>query len=294
MNRAVKAFIAIASTLAVALSLVVGMTGGHQSPLIGLGFVTMFVPTIAALVVGSAIREGLRIDWTRLPPAYLPVALFLIPLTLHVAMLSTVAVVGPLPWAEWLTPQADGFYHSPASRGWGVLTTPDLVARIATNAVVGLVVVSFLALFEEIGWRGWLLPRLMDRMGVRRAVLVTAILWAIWHVPFALSGIQHIDGMSSIRVAIAVPLGTVGAGLIIGWLWVRTESIWIVAFAHGAHNNWGQYAFKFMQDFAAPDPGLVLGAGIIGLSCVGTLLLIFGLSPRTALTATQTPKAQPL
>jgi membrane protease YdiL (CAAX protease family) len=32
------------------------------------------------------------------------------------------------------------------------------------------------------------------------------------------------------------------AGLIIGWLWLRTESIWLAAIAHGAMNNWGQYA----------------------------------------------------
>lgn len=34
----------------------------------------------------------------------------------------------------------------------------------------------------------------------------------------------------------------------IGRLWVRTESLWIAALTHGALNNWGQYAFKFMDD----------------------------------------------
>jgi hypothetical protein len=65
------------------------------------------------------------------------------------------------------------------------------------------------------------------------------------------------------------------AGLVIGWLWVRSESIWIVAIAHGALNNWGQYAFKFMRDFAAPGPMLLLGAGFLGLLIVGTCLVAF-------------------
>jgi membrane protease YdiL (CAAX protease family) len=55
-------------------------------------------------------------------------------------------------------------------------------------------------------------------------------------------------------------------GLIIGWLWLRTESIWLVAIAHGALNNWGQYAFKYMKDSVTPDAVssdlAVFGAGV--------------------------------
>ena len=53
---------------------------------------------------------------------------------MHTAMLPVVARVGPLPWQEWLTPQSDGLYHSPASRGWGVLTTNYSI--IGTNYAV--------------------------------------------------------------------------------------------------------------------------------------------------------------
>lgn len=68
------------------------------------------------------------------------------------------------------------------------------------------------------------------------------------------------------------PLITIGAGLVIGWLWLRTESIWMVALAHGAHNNWGQYAFKFMDDGGPggePRDLLVLAAGGLALLAVG-------------------------
>jgi hypothetical protein len=62
-----------------------------------------------------------------------------------------------------------------------------------------------------------------------------------------------------------MPIVIIGAGLIIGWLWVRTESIWMVALAHGALNNWGQYAFKFMRGPGQLGDGLVLGAGGLAL-----------------------------
>jgi membrane protease YdiL (CAAX protease family) len=177
-------------------------------------------------------------------------------------------------WQDWLTPQADGLYHTPASRGWGTLTTYGLVERIVLNAIVGLIVASFLSFFEEIGWRAWLLPRLMDRIGARRAVIATAIIWGIWHVPFQLSGIQHIDGISPVRLALTLPIGIAVMGLIIGWLWLRTESIWIVSLAHGALNSLGQYALKYMTESVNPNTDAVAGvAGVLAMLVVGVLLL---------------------
>jgi CAAX protease family protein len=203
------------------------------------------------------------------------VALFLIPGVFHAVMLPLMAIVeGGVQWQDWLTPQPDGLYHTPMSRGWGTLTIQGLVGHIVLNAAVGLAIVSFLAFFEEVRWRAWLLPRLRDRMGGRRAVMVSAIIWALWHVPFQLSGIQHIDGVSPMKLALTLPVGTVAAGLILGWLWLRTESIWLAAIAHGALNNWGQYAFKYMKESVTSDTDLaILGAGSLTLLIVGVFLL---------------------
>jgi hypothetical protein len=48
--------------------------------------------------------------------------------------------------------------------------------------------------------------------------------------------------------------------------------------AHGALNNWGQYAFKFMQDFTVPSPASVQATGFFALYLVGAVLLAFGAS----------------
>lgn len=145
-------------------------------------------------------------------------------------------------------------------------------SRIALNAVVGVGVVSVLAVFEEVGWRGWLLPRLMQRATPVQAVVLTSAIWAAWHVPLQLSGVQHIDGVSPVMLALSMPFDIFATGLVIGWLWLRTESIWIVALAHGALNNWGQYALKYMQFVEAPE-SVVAAAGFVGVLAVGTLLL---------------------
>lgn len=218
----------------------IGLTGGHESRLIGLAYLSMFIPTLSVVIVSFAMSEGPRIRWDRFPLRYVPIALFLIPAVLHAVMLpELVALEGPIQWQDWLTPQGDGLYHTPASRGWGILTISGLVGHIVLNGVIGLAANSVMAFFEEVGWRGWLLPRLWDRFGARRAVILTAMIWGFWHVPFQLSGIQHIEGVSPLTLAMIFPFGIMINGLIIGWLWLRTQSIWLVALAHGALNNWG-------------------------------------------------------
>jgi membrane protease YdiL (CAAX protease family) len=242
----------------------------------------MFFPAVALLAAIIAMNEPALINWRVLPVRYLPLALFLMPLVMHAVMLTlTIYFTRGLPWQAWLTPQLDGNFHTPPELGWGTLTRGELGLRIILNAVAGLVIVSFLAFFEEIGWRAWLLPRLMQRMGSQKSIVAVAAIWALWHVPFVLSGITHLAHVPVLSAALILPLGDLGAGMVIGWLWVRTESIWIVCVAHGALNYWGQYAFKYMQDQAsmsterafAPFEATVLTGGCLALFVLGVALL---------------------
>ena len=275
---AILVFVAICYTFSSALAAVIGFTGGHESAFIGLAYLSMFVPFGAMLIVSTGMNEPPRVHWNSFPLQYLPVALFLIPGVLHAVMIPMTAALGSrLHWQDWLTRQSDGLYHVPASLGWGMVRTEGLVGHILLNAIVGLVIVSFLAFFEEIGWRAWLLPRLANRIGARRAVLVTSLIWALWHVPFQLSGIQHINGVSPMKLALTMPLGIMATGLILGWLWLTTKSIWLVTIAHGASNNWGQYAFKYMTDSGRPDQDIeLILAGSLALLLVGAVLLWYG------------------
>src|SRR5918993_216820 len=44
------------------------------------------------------------------------------------------------------------------------------------------------ALGEEIGWRGYVLPRLQSKMSALSASLLIAPIWALWHLPLWLTG----------------------------------------------------------------------------------------------------------
>ena len=272
--KPILVYLGIAYALSIALSIVIGSTGGQTSPLIGFGIISMLIPAFAVVILSSTMNEGSLVKWNVFPLKYLPLALLLIPVVMHVVMLSmTIILEGKLSWQSWLNPGADGLYHTPAEKGWGVLTESGLIIHLITNAIIGLIMVSIMAFFEEIGWRGWLQPRLTERLGARRGIILTSVIWALWHVPFVFSGILRMDGVNTLTTAVIAPFGTFIVGLIIGWLWLRTKSIWIVSIAHGALNNWGQYAFKYMNDFTVADPAVVMVSGSLALLLIAIFLL---------------------
>ncbi len=78
---------------------------------------------------------------------------------------------------------------------------------------------------EELGWRGFLYPRLAERRGPLVAGLWTGMAWALWHVPTAVGG--------SASDAVLYLLGIVGISLPIAWLMERGgRNLWIGVLAH--------------------------------------------------------------
>ena len=266
-------FVTLAFAMSMGFSWLVATTGGPASPYVPYALVSMFFPAIAMIVTRVMTGEKLNIKWARFPLRYVPVALLLIPVATHAVMLATLyAIDGAIHWQAWLTPASDGLYHAPDSRGWGALTEQALIQRVALNALVGVAVVSVFAFFEEVAWRAWFLPRLAMSAGPTTAIFAVAALWALWHVPYALSGIHTVEGTPAERLALIMPVGHLGAGLIIGWLWMKTQSVWLAAIAHGALNNWGQLAFKYMDDVGGHDQTLLIAQNVTLLS-LGVLLL---------------------
>jgi hypothetical protein len=96
----------------------VRLTGGSSRALIGRAYLSMFVPAVAVLIVNSVMNEAPLVRWDCFLLKYLPFALFLIPGVLHAAMLPLMmAVESGVHWQDWLTPQADGLYHTPVREG---------------------------------------------------------------------------------------------------------------------------------------------------------------------------------
>lgn len=65
----------------------------------------------------------------------------------------------------------------------GVIHLPAKPVTWIITMLVTVFIGLFSALGEEYGWRGYLLPNLTKQYGKRKAVTITGLVWALYHVP---------------------------------------------------------------------------------------------------------------
>jgi len=130
------------------------------------------------------------------------------------------------------------------STGLGVFS-PQPFYKIAIFATAGLIMACLAALGEEIGWRGFLIPQLIKITTYTKAVLITGIIWAIWHYP-AIIYADYNRPTPLLFQIIVFTVAVLGYSSIAAWLRLKSKSIWPVVLWHGGHNLFIQQIFMMM------------------------------------------------
>jgi membrane protease YdiL (CAAX protease family) len=138
-----------------------------------------------------------------------------------------------------------------------------LVVPFAIGVVVSLVVVSV----EEIGWRGYMLTRLIDA-GVPRPILASGVIWGLWHVPLVLAGV-YAAGPSPALSAVLLMVSITAFGYVIARMRLETGSVWPAVVLHAAWNSIIQGPF----DGATSGAGATLWVGESGVLTALTLVV---------------------
>jgi membrane protease YdiL (CAAX protease family) len=87
---------------------------------------------------------------------------------------------------------------------------------------------------EEIGWRGYALPRLAARFGLARASIILGVIWAVWHLPLFFVRQADTYGQSFPVYLLQVTALSVALALV---YWRTHGSLLLTMLMHAATNN---------------------------------------------------------
>jgi membrane protease YdiL (CAAX protease family) len=130
---------------------------------------------------------------------------------------------------------------------------------------------------EEPGWRGFALPRMLERWGPVDASVRLGVVWAVWHMPlFVLVSDYDNAGTSAVSVIgmfFVFLLGlTIGFSVLQTWLYQRSGgSIFLAVLAHGAVNASSNFLPTTWLPTAAAFAAIGLLAVVVVIATHGRL-----------------------
>ena len=152
--------------------------------------------------------------------------------------------------------------------------------QILTSLTYAPILNSFVALGEEIGWRGYLYPALRRRFSIVQTHVLLGLIWSLWHLPINLQGYNYGRSYFAYPVLglVAMFLFCFSIGILLSWLLEKTGSIWASALFHGAINATAGLGLLFQLPGQKALSLLILGpspAGMLSvLPCLFLALLI--------------------
>ena len=220
----------------------------------------MWIPGVVSIALRIGFREGFLDAGFRAGRLRFWMIAYVVPLALAAATY----FVAWLMRQVYITPylqQQSMFGPLPFRLVWfnNHTETLGLISqRLAVVMTLGIIIGFLSGLGEEIGWRGYLLPKLV-KANVRYPILASGIIWGTWHVPFVLLTFQH---QRYITAVLYWTLCIVFA-IFIGWIRLASGSVFVAGMAHGAYNTF--YQDFFDHSFAGPHKWF--WAGEVGLLC---------------------------
>ena len=130
---------------------------------------------------------------------------------------------------------------------------------------------------EEWGWRGYLLPKMATQLPIVPTLLITGVIWGLWHAPLVALGHNYGTGYPTAPFGgiVAMCLWCILLAVFLSYVTIRTGSTLAAAFGHGALNGAVNGAVLFSLTGGNPFVG-PLCTGIVGglpLLAVAALML---------------------
>lgn len=244
--------------------------------------IVMFFPALSVVLTRIITKEGFQKDDVYLIPhfkgnlKYYLLAWFGIE-----ALILVGAVLYFFIFPECFDPEMGYLKATLTAQGQTEVTTVDLRNYVLLQFVVGILAPPFLNFIncfgEEWGWRGYLLPKLMERFSVVPALLISGMIWGLWHAPIIALGHNYGTGYPGYPYVgiLAMCIFCIVTGIILSYVTIKTKSCIPAVVGHATINGFASIGILFTSVehpynvFLGPLPvGLVGGVGLIVLAVI--------------------------
>ena len=150
-----------------------------------------------------------------------------------------------------------------------------LPSSTSIKASVGFLPICLLwGVLEEIGWRGFLVPRMSAHFPALGAAALVGLVWGLWHTPQMFFSDLPGDGAWKNRPMTGATLWVlqcISLGTILGWLQLKTGSFILPTLAHALNNFLGKISEPSFSGKANP-----MWTGTSGLAGIAASASIAG------------------
>lgn len=214
-KKAVAIFLIITFVLS-SICYYIRIKGGNAAA--GMTSILMWCPAIAAFIVHRIFYYKEKVlGWNRCNVQYILIGIFV-----------PIIYLGVSYGTYWI-----------ANRS-------SFTGEIYTKSIGYLLLLVLSSLFtatgEEIGWRGFLLPKLANMWNVKIAILISGLIWAVWHFPLMITSLYQ----SGPSIGYQLPMFTIeiiAITTIMACLRLKSKSVWPTIILHASHNFFDQIIY---------------------------------------------------
>ncbi len=245
----------------------------------------MFFPAIGVLLTRLLTKEGFKNAWLR-PHFKGNIGTYLLAYFGPGVLTVLGAVIYFLLFPESFDPELGYLRSTLEAAGVDADTSPVspssvILSQMLTALFLGPIM-NFVTCFgEEWGWRGYLLPKMAEKLPTVPMLLVNGIIWGLWHAPLTAIGHNYGVGYWGFPYTgiAAMCLFCIIMGVFLSYVSMKTKSCIPAVLAHGAINSIGAIGLYFTADggnrFVGPAPFGIVGAIPFIAAAVIMLVLSF-------------------
>lgn len=112
-----------------------------------------------------------------------------------------------------------------------------LVVFIVLKGILGTLGNLSSSFGEELGWRGFLYPKLRNKYGFVSSSLIVGLIWSIWHYPLILKNTWSNPEVDTGKITLFFTGVLVLLSFLYSYLFEQSKSVWPAVVLHSAHNS---------------------------------------------------------